>query len=550
MGVKLRTGLMITFIVLSLVLSLTLGLVLNRYAAHSVKNEIGESLSSTAYDTADKLDNFMWTRSGEMDMLARLPVLIDNVKTEDIHEMLDQLQTSFPSFSWIAYMDTTGKVLASTGNILLGKDLSQRPVYQQGIKQKFIGDVHDAVLLAKLLPNPSGEPLQFVDISLPVTDNSGRTIGVLAAHMSWEWAREIKRSMLTSLRHDEKDVDLFIVSRNDRTVLLGPDDMVGTSLPLDSVTLAQSGQSGWQLEQWPDGKSYLTGYAYGDGYMDYKGLGWTVLVRQPESTALASVAELNRFTTLAAIGAAVVFALIGWFTAGKIAAPIRRLTNRANRLAAGEDVELPEKGGFQEINILSRSLKRMVRSITQKDVELGQMQTMAHYDHLTGLPNRNALEQYLEQTLATLDDTKRQLCFLYIDLDGFKKVNDTLGHQAGDHLLQKVAQRLTDLSREDDITVRLGGDEFLVVLHTPYEQSRQQGMEYGAAIIEQLNRPFMLEYQKVMIGCSIGGALYPTDSDNPIEIVRMADQALYRSKRAGKNRMTFYNEEQLGAVGG
>lgn len=549
MGVKLRTGLIITFIVMSLVLSLTLGFVLNRYAAHSVKNEIGESLSSTAYDTADKLDNFMWTRSGEIDMLARLPVLIDNIQTQDIHEMLDQLQTSFPSFSWIGYMDTKGKVLASTGNILLGQDLSQRPVYQEGIKQKFIGDVHDAILLAKLLPNPSGEPLQFVDISLPVMDNSGRTIGVLAAHMSWEWAREVKRSMLASLRHDEKDVDLFIVSRKDRTVLLGPDDMVGQSLPLESVNLAQSGQSGWRLEQWPDGKSYLTGYAYGDGYMDYKGLGWTVLVRQPESTALASVAELNRFTTLAAIGAAVAFALIGWFTAGKIAAPIRRLTNRANRLAAGEEVELPEKGGFQEIVILSRSLKRMVRSITQKDVELGQMQTIAHYDHLTGLPNRNALEQYLEQTLATLDDTQRRLCFLYIDLDGFKKVNDTLGHQAGDHLLQKVAQRLTDLSREGDITVRLGGDEFLVVLHTPCEQSRQQGMEYGAAIIEQLNRPFMLEYQKVMIGCSIGGALYPTDSDNPIEIVRMADQALYRSKRAGKNRMTFYSEEQLCVVG-
>ncbi|MEW4371939.1 diguanylate cyclase domain-containing protein [Paenibacillus kandeliae] len=549
MGVKLRTGLIITFIVMSLVLSLTLGFVLNRYAAHSVKTEIGESLSSTAHDTADKLDNFMWTRSGEIDMLARLPVLIDNIQTQDIHEMLNQLQTSFPSFSWIGYMDTKGKVLASTGDILLGQDLSQRPVYQEGIKQKFIGDVHDAVLLAKLLPNPSGEPLQFVDISLPVTDNSGRTIGVLAAHMSWEWAREVKRSMLTSLRHDEKDVDLFIVSRKDRTILLGPDEMVGQALPLESVTLAQSGQSGWQLEQWPDGKSYLTGYAYGDGYMDYKGLGWTVLVRQPESTALASVAELNRFTTLAAIGAAVVFALIGWFTAGKIAAPIRRLTNRANRLAAGEEVELPEKGGFQEIIILSRSLKRMVRSITQKDVELGQMQTIAHYDHLTGLPNRNALEQYLEQTLATLDDTQQQLCFLYIDLDGFKKVNDTLGHQAGDHLLQKVAQRLTDLSRDGDITVRLGGDEFLVVLHTPCEQSHQQGMEYGAAIIEQLNRPFMLEYQKVMIGCSIGGALYPTDSDNPIEIVRMADQALYRSKRAGKNRMTFYNEEQLCAAG-
>ncbi len=542
MSFKLRTGLVLIFILLSLVLSIALGLVLNRYSAHSVKEEIGESLSSTAYDTADKLDNFMWTRSGEMDMLARLPVLLDSANTENIHDMLDQLQTSFPSFSWIGYMDTHGRVVASTGNILLGQDLSQRPVYKEGIKQKFIGDVHDAVLLAKLLPNPSGEPLQFVDISLPVTDRSGKTIGVLAAHMSWEWAREVKRSMLSSLRREDNNVDLFIISRNDQTVLLGPDDMVGHPLDLQSIAEAQSGRTGWELEQWPDGKTYLTGYAYGKGYMDYKGLGWTVLVRQPESTALASVAELNRFSVIAAICAAVVFAIIGWFVAGRIAQPILRLTKRADRLAAGEDVTLPEQVGFEEIRILSRSLNRMVRSLVQKDVELDQMQSIAHYDHLTGLPNRTALESYLEQTIASVDEQGQQLAFLYIDLDGFKKVNDTLGHQAGDHLLQKVAQRLNEVGNEGGITVRLGGDEFLVVLRTTADQLVTQATTYGQEIINNLNRPFVLEYEKVVIGCSIGAAAYPIDSGNPIELMRMADQALYQSKRAGKNRMTFYEE--------
>ncbi len=543
MSFKLRTGLVLIFILLSLVLSIMLGLVLNRYSAHSVKEEIGESLSSTAYDTADKLDNFMWTRSGEMDMLARLPVLINSNNNQDIHMMLEQLQTSFPSFSWIGYMDTRGKVVASTDNILLGKDLSQRPVYKEGIQQKFIGDVHDAVLLAKLLPNPSGEPLQFVDISLPVTNRSGQTIGVLAAHMSWEWAREVKRSMLSSLRRDDNNVDLFIISRNDQTVLLGPNNMVGKPLDLNSIREAQTGRSGWELEQWPDGKTYLTGYAYGKGYMDYKGLGWTVLVRQPEATALASVTELNRFSVIAAICAAIVFAILGWFVAGQIAKPIRRLTKRADRLAAGEDVTLPEKAGFEEIRILSRSLNRMVRSLVQKEVELDQMQTIAHYDHLTGLPNRTALENYLEQTIVSVDEQQQQLAFLYIDLDGFKKVNDTLGHQAGDHLLQKVAQRLSEIGSEGDITVRLGGDEFLVVLRTQRDQLIAQATAYGENIITNLNRPFVLEYEKVVIGCSIGAAVYPLDSGNPIELMRMADQALYQSKRAGKNRMTFYEEQ-------
>ncbi|WP_322906274.1 GGDEF domain-containing protein [Paenibacillus campi] len=542
MSFKLRTGLVLIFIVLSLVLSIALGLVLNRYAVHSVKEEIGQALSSTAYDTADKLDNFMWTHAGEMDLLARLPVFMQSVNTKDIHDMLDQLQTNVPSFSWIGYLNTKGTVIASTDNILLGQDLSQRPVFQQGIRHKFIGDVHDAVLLAKLLPNPSGEPLQFVDISLPVIDRSGRTVGVLAAHLSWEWAREVKRSMLSSLHRASNHVDLFIISHKDRTILLGPDHMIGQTLKLNSVTEAQAGHDGWQLEQWPDGKTYLTGYAYCKGYMDYKGLGWIVLVRQPESMALASVIELNRFSVMAAICAAALFAVIGWFVAGWIALPILRLTRRADRLAAGEDVTLPEKGGFDEIQILSRSLNRMLRSLVQKDAELGQMQTIAHYDHLTGLPNRTALENYLEQTIGAVDEQGQQLGFLYIDLDGFKKVNDTLGHQAGDHLLQKVAQRLNEIAQAGDITVRLGGDEFLVVLRTSAEQLAAAVAQYGQEVIASLNRPFVLEYEKVVIGCSIGAALYPVDSDNPIEIMRMADQALYQSKRAGKNRLTFYEE--------
>ncbi|ANF94718.1 GGDEF domain-containing protein [Paenibacillus bovis] len=546
MSFKLRTVLVVVFIVLSLVLSGTLGWVMNRYAVNSMKEEIGDSLFSTAHNTADKLDNFMWSRSGEMDLLAQLPVLRNSNNMNEVHDMLDQLQSSFPSFSWIGYTDLHGKVMASTDNILLGKDLSERPVYREGIKKKFIGDVHDAVLLAKLLPNPSGEPLQFVDISLPVINNKGQKVGVLAAHMSWDWAREVKQSVMESFQQKDKDIEVMIVSQKDQVVLLGPDGMVGQKLPLSSVKKAQSGQSGWELEQWPDGHTYLTGYAYGDGYMDYPGLGWTVLVRQPESTALASISDMNIFTMIAGMIATIVFALIGWFLANKISLPIRALTHRADRLSEKEIFDIPVQRGFYEIEILSRSLRAMVTSLMQKDVELDQMQAIAHYDHLTGLPNRNALETYLESTLAEHEDNpSQQLSFLYIDLDGFKKVNDTLGHQAGDILLQKVAQRLSSLSKDKDITVRLGGDEFLVVLHTSQDHPYDEARAYGEQIISLLNKPFVLEYQKIHIGCSIGGAVYMVDSDNPIEIVRMADQALYQSKRAGKNRITFYNADSL-----
>ncbi len=543
MSVKLRTALIVTFIALSLLLSFTLSTTINYYSSQSIKNEIGESLAGTAYQTADKLDNFMWSRSGEVELLGSLPVFENNQNVENIQQMLDQLKSHFPSFSWIGYTDTKGKVLAATDGILLGKDLSERPVFKEGIQGKFIGDVHDAVLLAKLLPNPSGEPLQFVDVSLPIKNSQQQTIGVLAAHMSWAWAKEVQQSVLLPSKWAGQNVDMLIVSKQDQTVLLGPREMVGKPLPLKSIAKAQLQKDGWELEKWLDGNTYLTGYAYGDGYLDYPGLGWTVIVRQPESTALASVSELMHFNIWITVVAAVVFALIGWWLAQRISLPIRELTHTADRLACGEEVDIPSRKSFSDIEMLSSSLQTMVTSLSQKEVELGNMQSLAHYDHLTGLPNRNALETYLEDAF---EDPEQQPClsFLYIDLDGFKKVNDTLGHQSGDILLQKVAQRLSQLTREHDITVRLGGDEFLVVLHTdPSGLNIEKEAEiYANEIIRSLNKPFIVEYEKVNIGCSIGGAVYPHDSDNPIEIIRMADQALYQSKRSGKNRLTFYKE--------
>lgn len=542
-SVKLRTALIVTFIALSLLLSFVLSTTISYYSSKSIKNEIGESLAGTAYQTADKLDNFMWSRSGEVELLGSLPVFENNQNIGNIQQMLDQLQSHFPSFSWIGYTDTKGKVLAATDGILLGKDLSERPVFQQGIQGKFIGDVHDAVLLAKLLPNPSGEPLQFVDVSLPIRNSQNQTIGVLAAHMSWAWAKEVQESVLLPNKWADQDIDMLIVSKKDQTVLLGPRDMVGKPLPLKSIEKAQLQKDGWELEKWPDGNTYLTGYAYGDGYLDYPGLGWTVIVRQPESTALASVSELMNFNIWITIAAAVLFALIGWWLAERISLPIRALTRTADRLASGENIEIPAHKSFNDIELLSFSLQTMVTSLSQKEVELDNMQSLAHYDHLTGLPNRNALEMYLEEAF---ENPEQQPClsFLYIDLDGFKKVNDTLGHQSGDMLLQKVAQRLCHLTREKDITVRLGGDEFLVVLHTdPVQLDIQKDtVAYANDIIRSLNKPFIVEYEKVNIGCSIGGAVYPYDSDNPIEIIRMADQALYQSKRSGKNRLTFYKE--------
>lgn len=136
-------------------------------------------------------------------------------------------------------------MLAATDGILLGENLSERPVYQEGIKGKFIGDVHNAVLLAKLLPNPTGEPLQFVDISFPLKDSKGHIQGVLAAHLSWEWAKEVEESVLAPLKREEKDIEFFIVSKKNIPSCWGPrNGLVNHSFCLVSQRLSATKAAG------------------------------------------------------------------------------------------------------------------------------------------------------------------------------------------------------------------------------------------------------------------------------------------------------------------
>lgn len=541
--IKIRTFLALIFVAFVILLSTTLGSLMSSRSTQAIEEEIGVSLAGTAYQMSDKLDNFMWSRSGEVKLLTELELLKQADNPEAIQNLLNQLQSTFPSFSWIGFMNTEGEVLAGTGGILVGNNIAERPVFTEGIKGSFIGDVHEAVLLAKLLPNPSGEPLKFVDTSYAVSGASGETVGVLAAHLSWEWAKEVEHTLLHSETDKAKDFELFIVSQKDDTVLLGPEGWIGRELKLDSLSSARSGNSSWALENWPDGEKYLTGYAYGDGYLDYPGLGWTVLVRQPESVAFAPVGEIQQDIVFAGLIAAVLFAGLGLLIAEFISRPIRQLTQAADRIRQGGAPEIPETKGFKDIQSLSYSLRSLLDSLLHTEDALGHMQNAALRDQLTELPNRMALERYLEKTIEDFDPDTETLIFMYLDLDGFKKVNDTLGHQVGDILLKKVAMRLQTTTREGGITVRLGGDEFLLISRTPLSGAYAEADKHSSEVLKLINNPFIVDMNQLSIGCSIGVAFYNRSAGSVTEVIHTADECLYKSKKSGKNCVTFHDQD-------
>jgi diguanylate cyclase (GGDEF)-like protein/PAS domain S-box-containing protein len=180
--------------------------------------------------------------------------------------------------------------------------------------------------------------------------------------------------------------------------------------------------------------------------------------------------------------------------------------------------------------------------ITQKKESERRLEHLAHHDALTDLPNRSLFRDRLRQAIRKADRDGQALAVLFIDLDRFKEVNDTLGHVAGDRLLVEAARRITACVRNSDTVARLGGDEFTVVL---------QGVEDGDAaagiareVIDALAAPYDLGQTSVSLSASIGIALCPDDTEDPDALTDAADQAMYDAKALGRNRYSFHTRPE------
>jgi diguanylate cyclase (GGDEF)-like protein/PAS domain S-box-containing protein len=173
--------------------------------------------------------------------------------------------------------------------------------------------------------------------------------------------------------------------------------------------------------------------------------------------------------------------------------------------------------------------------ITEHKLTEERIQRVAHHDSLTGLPNRLLFDDRLNQAISLAKRNSRQLALLYLDLDRFKPVNDTLGHTAGDELLKAVATRIRRQVRESDTVARVGGDEFTVILHDIVR--REDAETVAGKIVGALAMSFQLDDQKhsVDIGTSIGIAVYPADAQDADALVKAADAAMYSAKQAGES---------------
>jgi diguanylate cyclase (GGDEF)-like protein/PAS domain S-box-containing protein len=187
-----------------------------------------------------------------------------------------------------------------------------------------------------------------------------------------------------------------------------------------------------------------------------------------------------------------------------------------------------------------RLFTAILRDISERKENEERIRRLAHHDHLTGLPNRNLLKDRMNHALARVKRHGGRLAVLYVDLDRFKPVNDTLGHEAGDMVLKAAADRLTASVRATDTVARVGGDEFVVMVEEIH--SRDEVAVIARKIVDALSKPIPIMDTAVQIGASLGVALFPDDGETMEEVNKAADVAMYRVKHSGRNGFCFYSE--------
>ncbi|MBK8958343.1 MAG: EAL domain-containing protein [Proteobacteria bacterium] len=239
-----------------------------------------------------------------------------------------------------------------------------------------------------------------------------------------------------------------------------------------------------------------------------------------------------------------------------IVRPVERLGTVAAEIGTGNwDI----KSGIEsddEIGDLARSVEDMARNLKEAD---DRVRFLAYHDNLTGLPNRVMFREYLTRALSQAERAGHKLGILFLDIDGFKRINDTLGHQTGDLLLKEVARRLTSRLREedvvshgdedtkaDDLLARLGGDEFIVLLTAVHDLHGPGAV--ARRFIKTLGETITLNGQDCHIGASIGISIYPDDGSDAGELIKNADIAMYHAKSLGKNAYQYFQSSMNAAV--
>lgn len=499
-----------------------------------IVQEAGREVAGVALAVADRLARDMAARGTEVRLLALVRAQQPDSPPHEIRRQLELLQRQVPSYAWIGFLDAEGRVVAATGGVFEGGRGADRPVFTQGRKGLWFGDLHPAVVLERVLNPVGAEALEFVDVATPVHDMQQRFRGVLAAHLGWRWAREVAEDVLRPYENRHR-LEVLILDAQGH-VIQGPAAMRQRPVPIDPRALPQPGER-YRLARWDDGTEAMTAVAHSGRHGDFPGLGWRVVVRQPIGVALAQARQAGQQIFAWGAGVGLAFLGVGLWLARRVSQPVHQLLRSTGGLqhAAGW-AGLASDRRQVDVRWVAELMQRMDRDLTSREREVRRLRHEATHDPLTGLPNRAFLAALLERAAVPTREV-RELVVMCMDLDDFKGVNDRHGHDVGDVVLREVAWRLRSLLRDEDVPVRLGGDEFLVLAEAAPGDGERLADSMAERLVQALGVPIRVGASVVPVGCSLGAVVWRSDAPVSLQAAwTRADQALYQAKSEGKCR--------------
>jgi diguanylate cyclase (GGDEF)-like protein len=388
-----------------------------------------------------------------------------------------------------------------------------------------------------------GEPIRvrsgrwILNVARPIKDSTGKiravvTVGPVLDH--FQQALKL---------HNLPPHSVVSIANSEGVILAGTameQELIGQRVDWEHLSQRIAVGEGSDVSNWHrlDNLERVNGFA-----MAHR-VPWLVTVGVPTEIAFGALADRVRWGAVAVIGTLALALAIAWLLSGRIVRPLQQLSKDAAVLAGGDLSHRTSVHTVDEVGTLANNFNQMAQAleVRQKRARTAeeQLRRLAHYDQLTGLPNRTLLQRDLNRVL-TQQGRSASTSIVLFDLDEFKDVNDTLGHSSGDQLLVEVGRRLMQVVEERStvgLASRLGGDEFVVLLPDCGDPLRIK--EIVELMLKRLNEPFVINDHLVHLGASAGVAIAPQDGTDVEELIANADLALYQAKSDGGRIMRFF----------
>lgn len=561
-----RTHIAIVFGGLVIVVAAALTFALGQMLKNQIQRDSGGALSVIAKNASQMLADGLYDRSREVQVLTESAAIWSGgLDGPEVAQNLARSQAMRPNSLWIGVADTEGIVKSATGGMLLGKNVKERPWFAAGIQRNFVGDVHPAKLLASMIPRPAtSEPLRFVDFAAPIKVG-GKVVGVLGIHGSWDWARDVVESLYPP-NAKARELSAFIFDRTG-AVIYAPNGKTaeyaeaGMRLPV-SLPIVPSRDGEDQpasVMKWQDGQEYLTAVVRMKARSVASDMGWYVVVREPVDIAFASSNDAMLRSLIIGLAIAFVAGVIAWMAAGRVSDHLTTMARSAR------DVELGLPGASivlldssAEVHALSTALHNMTRRLMTLNEQMEdkvklrtqeleaanrELDRQSRSDHLTGVLNRRGFEAQLKIALSSAKRRNSPISVVMVDLDHFKQVNDTHGHDVGDQVIRHLSDTLRQRVRDSDIVARMGGEEFIVMLPDTDAKGAQILAEELVKVVASRHAPVAGQ-----VTISAGVSQLDMKVEDLAEMLKGADEALYVAKRSGRNQAILHDAGAMASM--